>query len=53
MQEWQAINEQLRSLQSTQALRSLDAEFDGEERMLAETGLGHCSELMKEEEDSP
>lgn len=48
MQEWQAINEQLRSLQSTQALRSLYAEFDAEERMLAETGLGHYSELLSD-----
>lgn len=51
MEEWQAINEQLRSLQEAQFLRSLYAEFDAEERMLAETGLGHYAETLKKEEN--
>jgi prevent-host-death family protein len=51
MQEWQLISEQLRTLEDTQALRSLYAEFDVEERMLAESGLGHYAHLLKEDED--
>lgn len=51
MEEWQVINEQLRLLQEAQSLRSLYAQLDAEERMLAETGLGHYAETLKKEED--
>ena len=52
MEEWQAINEQLRSLDQAGALRALYAEFDEEERALAEAGLGHYAKLLKEDEDN-
>ena len=51
MEEWQAINEQLRSFQDAHALRALYAEFDIEEKMLAEAGLSHYAETLKREED--
>lgn len=52
MQEWQEINEQLLSVSESNALRALYAEFDEEERALAETGLGYYARVLKEEEDN-
>ena len=52
IEEWQAIDEQLRSFQDAQALRTLYAEFDAEEKILAETGLDHYAETLKREEDN-
>ena len=50
MQEWQAITEQLRTLEESQALRTLYTEFDVEERALAEAGLAHYAVLLKAED---
>jgi prevent-host-death family protein len=50
MQQWQEINESLRSMADAQALRSLYAEFDEEERQLAQTGLAHYHDRLKEDE---
>lgn len=53
MQQWQEINECLRSAADAQALRTLYAEFDQEERELAQTGLAHYSGLLEEDEARP
>ncbi len=50
MQEWQSLNEQLHSVEEAQVLKELYAEFDEEERVLAETGLGHYAKVLTEEE---
>jgi prevent-host-death family protein len=50
MQQWQEINECLRSMADVQALRSLYAEFDDEERELARAGLGHYAETLRKDE---
>lgn len=52
MQEWQTIVEQLRSASETESLRALYAEFDEEERALAETGLAYYAKTLKAEEDN-
>lgn len=52
MEEWEAIKAQLSSLQDPQILRSLYAEFDAEEKLLAETGLSHYAETITREEDA-
>ena len=50
MQQWQEISECLRSQADAQAVRSLYAEFDEEERMLAEAGLEDYGRLLTEDE---
>lgn len=50
MQQWQEINECLRSVVEEQALRALYAEFDTEERQLAQTGLAHYDDVLTRDE---
>ncbi len=50
MQQWQALNERLRAMADGEALRGLYAEFDEEERALAQAGLGHHADSLREDE---
>ena len=51
MQQWQEINECLSSMADAQALRALYAEFDAEERDLAQAGAGHYARLLQQEDE--
>jgi prevent-host-death family protein len=53
MEQWQEINECLRSMAEGQALRALYAEFDEEERELGRAGLGHYAQVLNEDEAHP
>ncbi len=50
MQQWQEINECLGTMSDTQALRALYAEFDEEERQLAQAGVGRYVQLLEQDE---
>jgi prevent-host-death family protein len=51
MEEWQAINEQLRASGEVQGIKDLYAEFDIEERALAEAGLSDYATILKKEDE--
>ncbi len=52
MQQWQEITECLQSMADAQALRTLYAEFDAEERELAETGARYYARLLEQEDQA-
>jgi prevent-host-death family protein len=52
MQQWQEISECLRSMADAQALRALYAEFDIEERELAQAGARHYARLLAKEDEA-
>ncbi len=52
MQQWQEINECLRSITDAQALRALYAEFDAEEQELAQMGIEQYADLLQREDET-